>query len=430
MFNYLKRRSLENRLAIAKLERELSGIQASDPLSSGYRGSNLYELLTAGSGSYAGPAVNESTAMSVGAVYACVKLIAGAIASLPLPIYQRTPDGRERVEHDLWWLLNEQPNPAMSAAVLREYLMSSVLLQGDGFAIIQRPSRISPKIVGFEPVHPARVQVKAKDGRLHYTVFDDATTSRGYDQDDILHVPGIGFDGLRSIPPIRHAAKQAVGLALAAEEHSARFFSNGARPDIALEIPGTLKEDQVTVLRETWQERFGGASKSHLPAVLTGGVKVHELTMNAEDAALILTRQFQVVDIARIFGVPPHMIGETDKSTSWGSGIESLGIGFVKYTLRPHLTRIEQEINRKCFRTSRYFAEFNVDGLMEGDSKAQSEYFAKALGGPGTQGWMSVNEVRRLKNQPPKPGYDDIARAGAANPNGDPNAPDAKTAGR
>lgn len=411
MFNYLKRRRLENQLAIAKLEQEIAGVQASIPLSSGYRGSALYELLT--TGSYAGPAVNEHTAMTVGAVYACVRLIAGAIASLPLPIYQRTPQGRERIQHDLWWLLNEQPNDTMSAAVFWEYLASSLLLSGDGFAIIQRPGAFNPNITGFEPVHPARVQVRREDNRLKYIIFDDNGQAYTKDQDDILHIPGIGFDGLRSMSPVRYSARQAIGLALAAEEHSARVFSNGARPDIAIEVPGILKEDQLEILRTTWKDRYGGVSKSHLPAVLSGGSKVHEITMNAEDAALIATRQFQVIDIARIYGVPPHMIGQTDNNTSWGTGIESMGIGFVKYTLLPHLTRIAQEINRKCFRIARYFAEFNVDGLMEGDSKAQAEYFGKALGGPGAQGWMSVNEVRQLKNMPPKSGYDDIPRSGA-----------------
>ncbi len=429
MLNFLKRWGLSNRLAVAKMEREIAGIQANMPLSSGYRGSELYELLTAGSASYAGPAVNERTAMSVGAVFACVRLIAGAIASLPLPVYERTDAGRQRVEgHDYWWFLNEQPNVTMSAAAFWEYLIQSNLLSGDSFAIIRHPSRSDPRIVGFDPVHPARIQVDRKEGRLKYVVFDDNGAATGYDQDDILHVPGIGFDGLRSMSPIRHAGKQAVGLALAAEEHSARVFSNGARPDFAIEVPGVLKEDQIELMRSTWGDRFGGAPNSHKPVVLTGGVKLHEVSMNAEDAALIATRQFQVIDIARIYGVPPFMIAETEKTTSWGSGVESMGIGFVKYTLRPHLTRIEQELNRKLFRTSRHYFEFNVDGLMEGDAKTQAEYFGKALGGPGAQGWMTVNEVRRLKNMPPLTDYDNIPRAGAAN-NGDNNAPNPETGG-
>lgn len=420
MLEFLKRWQLENRLAVVRLERELAGIQANYPLSTGYQGSELYKLLTTSSS--AGPVVNERTAMSVSAVYACVRLIAGAIASLPLPVYQRTPSGRDRVEHDLWWKLNEEPNPVMSAAVFWEYMVSSMLLSGDAYAVIRRPSRSSPAILGFEPVHPKRVQVKrGDDGRLHYIVIGENNIADGYDQDDMVHFPGIGFDGLCSLSPIAHAGKQAIGLALAAEEHSARVFSNGARPDIAIEVPGALKEETVELLRSTWDDRFGGASKSHKPAILTGGVKVHEISMNAEDAALIATRQFQVTDIARIYGVPPFMIGETEKTTSWGAGVEQMGIGFVQYTLRPHLTRIEKELNRKLFRTARNFVEFNVDGLMEGDSKSQAEYFGKALGGPGSQGWMTVNEVRRLKNMKPLTGYNDIAHAGAATL-GDPNA--------
>lgn len=420
MLGFLKRRRDE----IENLRKEIAEIKNAAPLSSGIVGSSLYDVLTT-STSHAGQAVTEQTAMKVSAVYACVRLIAGAIASLPLPIYQRTADGRERADHALWWLLNEQPTPAMSAAVFWEYLVSSVLLSGDGFSLIKRASPMSPNIIGFEALHPSRVTVTQEDGRLVYLVWD-GKKAKPYDQDDMLHFPGVGFDGTRSVSPIRYAAKQGIGLAMAAEEWSARFFSNGARPDIAIEIPGNLTEDQAKVMRQTWHDRYGGASNSHLPAVLTGGVKVHELTMNAEDAALIATRQFQIIDIARVYGVPPHMIGETEKSTSWGSGIEQMGIGFVQYTLRPHLTRMEQELNRKCFRTARHFAEFNVDGLMEGDSKAQAEYFAKALGGPGSQGWMSVNEVRRLKNMKPMDGYDKIPRAGAKSEA--PNEPNAQAA--
>lgn len=413
MFGFVRRADVEKELA--DMKQQLADIKNAYPLSSIVPGSPGYDVL-ATNNSYAGPSVTEQTAMKVGAVYACVRLIAGAIAGLPLPVYRRSPTGREKIDHETWWLLNEQPVPAMSAAVFWEYVVTSILLYGDGFALIIRKG---DRVSGIDPIHPSRVTVVKESGRIKYVLRNDKQADV-YDQDDILHFPGVGFDGLRSMSPIRYAAKQAVGLAMAAEEYSARFFSNGARPDIALEIPGNLTEEQTNVMRSTWGDRYGGASNSHMPAVLSGGIKIHQLSMNAEDAALISTRQFQIIDISRIFGVPPHMIGETEKASSWGSGIEHMSIGFVKYTLRPHLTRIEQEINRKFYRTERNFVEFNVDGLMEGDSKAQAEYFTKALGGPGAQGWMSVNEIRRLKNMKPMNGYDDIPRAGAKE-NNEPN---------
>lgn len=414
MLGFLKRMRLASELKELRLQKDIadlrsSAIQNSTPLSAITQGSSLYDMLTNGV-SHAGPVINEQTAMSVSAVYACVRLISGAIAGMPLPVYQSTKDGRDKIDHEYGQLLNREPVPAMSSAVFWEYVGYSMLLQGDAFAIIRRRG---DSAIGFDPVHPLRVAVKNNQGRLTYTVFNQDSGAKTYDQDDILHFPGVGFDGLRSMSPIRYAAKQAIGIALAADEYSARFFSNGARPDIVLEVPGTVTQEQADVIRKSWVDRFGGVSNSHAPAIGAGGMKVHEISINAEDAQLIATRQFQVTDIARIYGVPPHMVGETDKSTSWGSGIEQLGIGFVKYTLRPHLNRIEQELNRKLFRSPKIFVEFNVNGLIEGDSRAESEYFAKAIGGPGAQGWMSVNEIRKLKNLKPDEGYDHVTRAAA-----------------
>jgi len=392
--------------------------QASYPSSAGTAGSELYAWLTDGLSS-AGVHLNERTIMCISAVYASVNLIGGAIASLPLPIYGRTEEGRERVEHNLWWLLNEQPNPMISAAVFWEYMIASLLLQGDAFAKIKRGRGLrAHEITGFEPVHPAFVYVTREGDRLVYVIYTDAEKPQVVDQDDILHVPGPGFDGFQSgvfggnryrgRSQIQHVLRNAAGIALAADEYSASFFKNGARPDFAIEMPGNPSPEQQDMIRRTWVERHGGVNKKHLPALMVGGAKVHELTMNAEDAQLIATRQFQIEDIARIFGVPPFMIGHTEKTTSWGSGVEQMGIGFVKYTLQRHLAKIEQEINRKCFRTDRYFAEFNTAGLERGDFKSRNEGYRIALGRAGEPGWMVVNEVRKLENLPPVPDGDKL----------------------
>lgn len=374
------------------------------------KGTELFEWMTGGMSS-AGVAVTEQTAMRVSAVYASVNLIGGALASLPLHVYRRTDDGRERAKHDIWWMLNEQPHPAWSAATFWEYLAASKLLQGDAYARILRASRLSPTIVGFEPLHKARIATKKEYGRLWYHYTEDDGKITVIDQDDMLHIPGPGFDGLTGMSQIRHALRNPAGIALAADEYSATFFSNGARPDFAIEVPGNVSREQQDMIRETWKNRYGGVANAHLPALLAGGMKVQELTMNAEDAQLIDTRRFQIEDIARIFGVPPHMIGHTDKTTSWGTGVEQMSIGFVKYTLQRHLVKFEQEINRKVWPTrERYFVEFNTSGLERGDYKSRNEGYRIALGRAGEPGWMTVNEVRKLENMPPLDGGETLMK--------------------
>lgn len=393
-----------------------SSVQASVPVSSGSYGSELYEWLTGYSAqSSAGMVVNERTILCVSAVYACVSLIGGAVASMPLHFYQRTATGREKVDTtsnvraaDLWWLLNEQPHPMLTAAVYWDYLLTAKMLHGDGFAWIKRPTRVSPEVEAILPLHPLDVQVDLDDGQLYYTFHDPEVEGGGaklitVNQADMLHVPGPGFDGCRGMSLIRYAAKTQAGIALAADENQARFFGNSARPDFAIEHEGgKLTEEAVAALRQTWMDTYGGPTRTGKPVILSGGLKVKPLTMGSRDAEWLGARQFQVVDIARLFGVPPHMIGETDKTSSWGSGVESMSIGFIKYTLQRHLTAIEQELNRKLFpRTTRWFAKFSPDGLLRGDSAARSAYYRAALGGGAGPGWMTQDEVRRLEDLAP-----------------------------
>lgn len=386
-------------------------------LSGGAAGSELYSLL-AGSAS-SGLAVTEKTAMMASAVYASVGLIGGAVASLPFHIYKRLAEGRERYETDLWWLFNESPAPSWTSAGAWQFTMQSILLKGDSFWEIQRASSFSPKIIGFIPRHPDATQVEQQeDGRnlYHFTVDGKRITK---EQDDVLHFTGLGFNGKRSLTPISYALRNAAGTTISADEYAGAFFKGGARPDHAIEVPADVKmsQEQRDQLKATWGKQRETYYANGGTPVLTGGMKVVPLSLNAEDAQLLETRQFGVEEIARIFGVPPHMIGKTDASTSWGSGIEQMSIGFVRYTLRRHLDVIQQEINRKLWpRSLKVFGEFNTDALMDGDSKAQAEYFTKALGGPGNQGWMTINEARKLKNLPPVDGGDKIIMAGQVPP--------------
>lgn len=359
--------------------------------------------------SASGAVVNDRTAMRVSAVYGCVRLIAGAIAGLPLPVYERDGESRKRAEHDYWWLLNEQPCATFSAASWWEFASMQVLLRGDSVAyLVRNRAGFITAIIPWprSQVEIERVTDGPRDpGRLRY-YFQAENGYFGADQDDVLHLPGLGFNGCHSMSVIQWGARAGIGIAIKGDEYAGQFFSEGGKPEVAIKSPKTMTPAQQNDFRDAWVAKYGAGRGRAIPLILTEGLDVKELTMSAEDSQIIQTRQWQVIDIARAFGVPPFMIGETEKQTSFGSGIEHMGIGFVRYTLMPHLRRFQQELNRKLFRTSRYFVEFNVDGFLQGDAKSQGEYFGKALGGPGAQGWMTVNEVRRLKNLPPIDGGD------------------------
>ena len=369
----------------------------------------LSNLITSGSASYAGPSVTPETAMRVSAVYACVALISGAISTLPLPVYQRTATSRERVDHPYFWLLNEQPDPEYSAAVFWEYMVSSRLFHGDCFAEIMRPSYRSGRVSGFKAHHPLRVTpFRDSEGGVMYRVTPITGPQYVLAPADMIHVPSLGFDGLTSPSPITYAAKQAIGTSLATGEHNARFFSNGARPDFALKTAANMSEDQAKMLRNTWATRHQGTANSHMPAILTGGLEVEKLSFTAADTQILETASWNLDEICRVLGVPPFMVGSTEKTSSFGSGVANMGQGFVKFTLLRDLKKFEQEINRKCWPVrEKYFVEFDVSGMERADLRTESESLRIAIGGPGTgHGWMTPNEVRRQRLLPPIEGGD------------------------
>lgn len=376
-----------------------------------------------------GAVVNHKTAMQVAAAYACGSLIAGSISQLPLPVYERIGDTRKRVDHDYWWLLNEQPTDAWSSSAFWEFMATGVLFRGDSIAHI--PRNRAGAATGFVPYAREQVQIDAIPSgdprvprRLRY-FFDGPDGRFGADQDDVIHLPGFGFNGIESMSVVHWGARSGIGIALKADEFAGKFYSQGAQPQFAVQTPGEMTPKQQDDFRDAWVRKYSGNGINGIPLLLTEGLDIKQLTLSAADAQLMEARQWQVIDVARAFGVPPVMIGESSKTTSFGSGVEQMAIWYRMHTLGPHLSRFQDELNRKLFRTSRYFVEFNTDGLLAGDSKSQAEYFAKALGGPGTQGWMSVNEVRRLKNLTPQKGHDQIQKSGAAKPASDP-APEPK----
>lgn len=357
--------------------------------------------------SASGFSVTPTTAMRVSTVFACTRIISSGVASLPLHIYERTADGRKRVDHPLWWLLNEKPSSRYVAAAMWESEVASTLLRGDGFVFIGRDGLGAIKELIPLPAECVEVvrDNSTRAGFLKYFVND--VKRYGVDSSDMLHFPGFGFDGERGMSVIRYAANNAAGNALAMDEYSGSFFAGGAHPSTILETAKKMSPEQIENLQKQFAAKYsGGDNLRKLPLVLTDGLTQKAISVSSEDSQLLDARKFQVIDIARAFGVPPHMIGETSASTSWGSGIESMSRGFVTYTLNPHLIRIEQELNAKLWpNRAKYFVEFNREAALEGDSKAQAEYFTKALGGPGAgPGWMTVDEVRRVKNLPPQGG--------------------------
>ncbi|SHL10611.1 phage portal protein, HK97 family [Nitrosospira sp. Nsp11] len=349
-----------------------------------------------------GYAVTDDTAMRVSAVAACIQLIGGTIASLPLSVYERTVDGRKKIDSPLWYLLNEQPCGAWTAASMFEWWIRCNALRGDAFALIQR-DRFG-EITGIVPVHPDRMTpITDGIGGILYRYQPRTGNPRTYQDNEILHIPGFGYDGDsgRSLSVIKHGALQSIGIALAADDFSGKFFANGGSPKHLIRADGKLEEDTIERLRTAYAERYTGPENVGKPMVLTQGLDIKELSMSAVDAELLNSRKYQVIDIARAFGVPPFMIGANDTTTSWGTGIEQMTLGFVKFTLQTYLNRIEQEINRKFFATEQFFVEFNLDGLLRGDSKSEGEYLRQARGGSQGPGWLKLDEVRRIKNLPP-----------------------------
>lgn len=352
-----------------------------------------------------GAVVTPVSAMRVAAVFACVQKIAGAIATLPIHAYRTDGDIKSRLpKDDLWYKLNEQPSTQFTAASHWEGVSIAQLLRGDAYTWIRRG--VNNSIKELLPLPWGCVSpVRQPDGTVRYYIaLPDYGIQTWLEPSEVLHFPGFGFDGIKSMSVISYAAKAAVGNAMAMDEYSGKFFADGAHPSIVLTAAGKMSSDQVTQLQNAFRNKYAGLDNAHrLPLVLTEGLQAKEISLSAEDAQLLEARKFQVIDIARAFGVPPHMIGETSASTSWGSGIESMSRGFVTYTLQPHLVRIEQELNRKLFpRDIGKFVQFDRDALIEGDSAAQAAYNRAALGGPGTgQGWMSVDEIRKTKGLAP-----------------------------
>jgi HK97 family phage portal protein len=342
-------------------------------------------------GTASGKTVNERTAMQTTAVYACVRILAETIASLPLNVYRSTDSGKEKaIDHQLYYLLHDEPNPEMTSFVFRETLMSHLLLWGNAYAQIIRDGR--GKVLALYPLLPDRMTVdRTTEGQLYYEYRRDT----GYvilRPEDILHIPGLGFDGLVGYSPIA-MAKNAIGMAIATEEYGGKFFANGASPGGVLEHPGVVKEPAR--IRESWNAVYQGSGNAHRVAVLEEGMKFQPIGIPPEQAQFLETRKFQTEEICRIFRVPPHLVANLDKATF--SNIEHQSISFVVHTIRPWLVRLEQGMNKALLSPSekgRYFVGFVVDGLLRGDYASRMQGYAIGI----QNGFLSPNDVRTLEN--------------------------------
>ena len=350
-------------------------------------------------GSTSGKTVTERSAMQMTAVYSCVRILAEAIAGLPLHVYRYNSDGgkEKAIDHSLYLILHDEPNPEMSSFVFRETLMTHLLLWGNAYAQIIRNSK--GEVMALYPLMPNKMSVDLDDNRHLKKQYLRSVDEVGGKSEtvilkptDVLHIPGLGFDGLVGYSPIA-MAKNAIGLAIATEEYGAKFFANGAAPSGVLEHPGTIKDPQR--VREAWQSQFGGSQNSGKIAVLEEGMKYTPISISPEQAQFLETRKFQINEIARIFRVPPHMVGDLEKSSF--SNIEQQSLEFVKYTLDPWVIRWEQSIMRTLLTPEEkksYFVKFNLEGLLRGDYQSRMNGYATAR----QNGWMSANDIRELEN--------------------------------
>lgn len=341
--------------------------------------------------SSSGKRVNEKTAMTMSAVYSCVRVLSETLASLPLHVYENTEVGSKKAtQHSLYNLLHNEPNSEMTSFIFRETLMTHLLLWGNAYAQIIRNDK--GEVLGLYPLMPDKMSVdRDEDNRIYYQYLTSSGERVTLSSQDVLHIPGLGFDGLVGYSPIA-MAKNAIGMSIAAEEYGAKFFSNGATPSGILEHPGTVKNAES--LRESWTRGFSG-NNSHKVAILEEGMKYTPISISPNEAQFLETRKFQINEIARIFRIPPHMVGDLEKSSF--SNIEQQSLEFVKYTLDPWVIRFEQAFNRRLLKDKekdKFYIKFNVDGLLRGDYQSRMNGYAVGR----QNGWMSANDIRALEN--------------------------------
>lgn len=351
--------------------------------------------------------INGERAMRASAVFACVRVIAETVSSLPLITYRRLPRGKERAtEHPMYRMLRWRPNTRQTALEFVEMMTAHAVLRGNGYAI--REYGRGGVLKSLTPVHPDAMTTNVlPNGQIGYLYRDssDGQIYR-YTEQEIFHLRGMSLDGVSGVSPIGYAS-QAIGMALAAEDYGARFYQNDATPGGVLTHPQHFRDKESREqFRKAWQAAQSGSNRRKT-AVLEDGMKYEQIGMSNSDAQFLESRKFQLAEIARIFRVPLVLLGETEKSTSWGTGIEQFMLAFVTHTIRPWCARWEQALQRDFFDDEtvddEYFAEFLMDALLRGDQKSRYEAYSKGI----QDGWMTRNEAREKENMNPLDGLDE-----------------------
>lgn len=383
------------------------------PISSPKTLDEILELLGGLHESSSGITITPETATRHSTVYSCVKIISETVAQLPCVLYQRTGsagDIRERAKsHYLYGLLHDAPNDFMTAFEFWQFIIAARVVRGMGCAY---KNIVGSKIIELIPISPDSIcENWHNDGSHDFGITFHNGHTETVDPKYIFCVKGLTLDGRTAISPIKYAA-EIIGLSIAAQSHTAKFFRNGARPTGVLKTPASLKQETVEELKKNWQESHGGANAGKI-AVLHGGLDYQSITMSPEDSQLLELMGFNRTEICGIFGVPPWLVGAIEKTSSWGTGLEEQVRGFVKFTINPDLVRIQQRISKDLLSSAekkRYYAEFLTEQFLKGDIKTRNEAYKAALGGTQHPGYQTVNEVRKLENLPPLHGGDELYR--------------------
>lgn len=347
--------------------------------------------------------VTADAAMKISAVWRCVNLISGGVATLPLDLKRRVGDRRvDADDHPLWSVLRRKPNRWQTPAEFRRMMQASVLLRGNGYAYKVTSGK---KVLELIPLAADNVEVKQeRDMSLKYSVTLPSGQRTVLEQKDMLHLRGMSFDGVKGLPVITYA-REAMGLAIATESHAGALFHNGTRAGGVIKHEGTLGPEGQESLRQSLEYYRSGGALEGRDLILEEGMEYERLAMTSVDAQFIQTRVQSLAEIGMYFGVPLHLIGLNDKASSWGTGIEQMGIGFVTYTMQDWLTMWEQAIGRDLIDEKEVdlYARFNIAGLLKGDTTAR--YTAYATG--KQWGWLSSNDIRALEDMNPIDGGDE-----------------------
>lgn len=370
-------------------------------------------LITGGSPTIAGPLVSETTSIRSVDVFRCVSIISGMCASLRMNVYRTDMSSGLRSlspNHRLYPLLRMAPNPYMSAFNWKELILVNLCLWGNHYSRIEYDN--AGRIKGFVPLPPPIVDpFREKDGTLKYKV----TTEGGYEvynSEDMIHVPGLGFDGLRGLPVISAVARQAIGTSLAMEEFTAKLHANGVRPSGIGKVKEGISPEALRRMKHTFETLYSGSTNAGTTLWVDSGTEWQPMQLSPQDAQTLDARRLSTAQICNAFGVPAVLLNENANMTAWGSGIEQIMLGFLMTSINPWLERIESELNRKLFMGSQFDVEFDREGLIVLDSKSKAELFQKLI----NSGVMTPNEARRKLNLPDMEGGDQLFIQGATVP--------------